>query len=188
MHSQDEKVSREEYLPQELPHLSYDFHNKVLSHKHKIETNYKGVEGFPTIIKFDCGESEKLISLTTHGNDQRSAGQIIIEINQASSQFPDLQIKENCSNQEEQDFQGLSNLQLEHKEDIPPPYEHVALNHDKELGNIFPDMFQNFIADTPIQEPSSLSLGSYLDAPISNKYSDEEEEVKICEELLFTFI
>ena len=69
LHSQDEKVNREEYLPQELPHLSYDFHNKALSHKHKLEMNYKGVEGFPTIIKSDCGESEELISLTTHGND-----------------------------------------------------------------------------------------------------------------------
>ena len=96
--------------------------------------NYKGVEGFPTIIKSECGESKELISLTTHGNDQLSAGQMIIEISQASSQFPYLQIKESCSNQEEQDFQGLSNLQLEHQEDLPSPYEHVASNHDKELG------------------------------------------------------
>ena len=42
--------------------------------------NYKGIEGFPTIIKFDCGESEELIYLTTHGNDQLSTGQMIIEI------------------------------------------------------------------------------------------------------------
>ena len=62
----------------------------------------------------------------------------------------------------------------------------MASNHDKELGNIFLDLFQNFIADTAIQDPSSLSLGSYLNAPIFNKYSDEEEEVKICEDLLFT--
>ena len=75
----------------------------------------------------------------------------------------------------------------QHKKVFPIAfYEHVASNHDKELGNIFSDLFQNFIADTPIQEPSSLSLGSYLDAPIFNKYSDEEEEVKICEDLLFT--
>ena len=90
MHSQDEKVNREEYLLQELPHLSYDLHNEVLSHKHKLEMNYKGVECFPTIIKSDCGEFEEFISLTTHGNDQLSAGQMIIEISQASSQFPDL--------------------------------------------------------------------------------------------------
>ena len=62
----------------------------------------------------------------------------------------------------------------------------MASNHDRELGNIFLDLFQNFIANNPIPEPSSLSLGSYLNAPISNKYSDEEEEVKICEDLLFT--
>ena len=38
---------------------------------------------------------------------------MIIEISQASSQFPDLQIKESYSNQEEQDSQVLttSNLQ-----------------------------------------------------------------------------
>ena len=85
LHSQGERVNREEYLPQELPHLSYDFHNEVLSHKHKLETNYKGVEGFPTIVKSDCGEYEELISLTTHGNDHLSTGQMIIEISQASS-------------------------------------------------------------------------------------------------------
>ena len=83
--NQDEKIDREGYLPQELPHLSYDFHNE-----------------------------------------------------------------ESCSNQEEQDFQGLSNLQLEHQGDLPSPYEQVASNHDKELGNIFPDLFQNFTTDTPI--------------------------------------
>ena len=76
--------------------------------------NYKGVECFPTIIKSDCCESEELIYLTTHGNDQLSAGQMIIEISQDSSQFLDLQIKESCNNQEEQGFQGLSNPQLEH--------------------------------------------------------------------------
>ena len=107
-----------------------------------------------------------------------------IEISKASSQFPDLQIKGSCSNHKEQHFQGLSNLQVQHQEDIPSPYEYVSSNYDKELSNIFLDLFQNVIADTPIQDPSSLSLGSYLDAPISNKYSDEEEEVKICEDLL----
>ena len=30
-------------------------------------------------------------------------------------------------------FQGLSNLQLEHQEDLPSPYEYVASNYDKEL-------------------------------------------------------
>ena len=172
LHSQDEKVNREEYLPQELLHLSYDLHDEVLSHKHKLEMNYKGFECFPTIIKYDCGESEVLISLTTRGNDQLSTGQMTIEINQASSQFPDLQIKGSCSNHEEPYFQGLSNLQLEHQEDIPSPYEYVASNYDKELGNIFPGLFQNFIVDTPIFD----------------QYSDEEEDVKICEDPWFTQI
>ena len=81
-----------------------------------------------------------------------------------------MQIKESCSNKEKHDFHGLFNLQLEHQEDLPSPYEHVASNHDKKLGNIFPDLFQNFIADTPI----------------FSKHSDEEEKVKICEDLLFT--
>ena len=62
--------------------------------------NYKGVEGFPTIIKSNCGESEELISLTTHGNDQLSVGQI----SKAIPQFSDLQTKESGSNHEEQNF------------------------------------------------------------------------------------
>ena len=38
-------------------------------------------------------------------------------------------------------------------------------NH-KEQGDIFPDLFQDFIVDPAIQEASSLSLGAYLDTPI----------------------
>ena len=76
--------------------------------------DYKGVECFPAFIKFDCCEYEELISLTTHGNDHLSAGQMTIEISKASSQFTDLQIKKSCSNHEEQYFEGLSNLRLEH--------------------------------------------------------------------------
>ena len=49
-------------------------------------------------------------------------------------------------------------------------------------------MFHDPIVDTSIQEASSLSLRSYLDAPIFDQYSDEEEDVKICEDLLFTQI
>ena len=112
--------------------------------------DYKRVECFPTFIKFDCCESEELIPLTTHGNDHLSTSQMTIEISNASSQFPDLHIKGSCSNHEEQDFQGLSNLQLEHQEDIPSPYEYVASNYDKEQGNIFPNLFQDFIVDTSI--------------------------------------
>ena len=58
---------------------------------------------------------------------------MIIEISQASSQFPYLQIKGSYSNHKEPDFQGLSNLQLEHQEDLPSPYEYVVSNYDKEL-------------------------------------------------------
>jgi hypothetical protein len=43
-----------------------------------------------------------------------------------------------------------------------------------EQGDIFPDLFQDFIVDTSIQKDSSLSLGSYLDAPIFDQYSDKE--------------
>jgi hypothetical protein len=60
-------------------------------------------------------------------------------------------------------------------------------NH-KEQGDIFPDLFQDFIVDPAIQEASSLSLGAYLDTPIFDQYSDEEEDVKACEDLLFTQI
>jgi hypothetical protein len=105
---------------------------------------------------------------------------------EGSSQFPDLQIKGSCSNHEEQDFQGLYNLQLEHQEDPPSPYEYVVSNYDKEQGDIFPNLFQDFIVDTSIQEASSLSLRSYLDAPIFDQYSDKEEDIEICEGLLST--
>ena len=97
---------------------------------------------------------------------------MIIEISRASSQFPYLQIKGSCSNHEEQDFQGISNLQLEHQEDLPSPYEYVASNYDKEPGNIFPDLFQNLVADTPIFD----------------QCSDEEEDFRIFEDSLFTKI
>ena len=86
--------------------------------------------------------------------------------------FPDLQIKGSCSNHEEQDFQGLSNLQLEHQEDLPSTYEYVASNYDKEPSNIFPDLFQNLVADTPTFD----------------QCNDEEEDVRICEDSLFTQI
>jgi hypothetical protein len=60
-------------------------------------------------------------------------------------------------------------------------------NH-KEQGDIFPGLFQDFIVDSAIQKASSLSLGSYLDTPIFDQYNDEEEDVKVCEDLLFTQI
>ena len=83
-----------------------------------------------------------------------------------------MQIKGSYSNHEEPYFQGLSNIQLEHQEDLPSPYEYVASNYDKEPGNIFLDPFQNLVADTPIFD----------------QCSDQEEEVKICEDALFTQI
>ena len=63
-----------------------------------------------------------------------------------------------------------------------------SCNNHKEQGYIFPDLFSDFIADPAIQEASSLSLGSYLDAPRFDQYSDEEEHVKVCEDLLSTKI
>ena len=48
--------------------------------QHELEMDNKGVECFSTIIKSNCCESKELISLTTHGNDQLSVGQMIIEI------------------------------------------------------------------------------------------------------------
>ena len=73
-----------------MKHHFKNIQDDALFHQHELEMNYKGVEGVPTIIKSNCGESKGLFSLTTHGNDQLSAGQTIIEISQASSQFPDL--------------------------------------------------------------------------------------------------
>jgi hypothetical protein len=43
-----------------------------------------------------------------------------------------------------------------------------------EQADIFPDLFQDFIDDTSIQKSSSLSLGSILDVPIFDQYSDKE--------------
>ena len=99
-----------------------------------------------------------------------------------------MQTKESSSNHEEQNFQGQSNLQPKNQENPPYPYEYVVSNYDEEQGEIFPNMFHDAIVDTSIQEASSLSLRSYLDAPVFDQYSDEEEDVKICEDLLFTQI
>jgi hypothetical protein len=160
----------------------------VISHQHELEMDYKGDECLLTIIKSNCCKYEELVSLTTHGNYHLFVGQMTTEISEAIPQFSDLQIKESGSNHEEQNFQGGSNLQLEHQEDPPYPYEYVVSNYDEEQGEIFPNLFHDPIVDTSIQEASSLSLRSYLDAPIFYQYSDEEEDVKICEDLLFTQI
>ena len=58
LHSQDEKVNREEYLPQELPHLSYDLHDEVLSHKHKLERSNEEAKGSLNTIISNFHKSE----------------------------------------------------------------------------------------------------------------------------------
>ena len=85
-------------------------------------------------------------------------------------------------------MQGLSNIYLEHQKDLPSPYDYLISNYDEEWGEIFPNLFHDFIVDPAIQEASSLSLGSYLDAPTFDQYSDEEEDFKVCEDLLSTKI
>ena len=73
----------------------------ALFNQHELEMDYKGVECFSTIIKSDCCESEELISLTTHGNDQLFVGQMSIEISKDIPQFSDLKTKESGSNHEQ---------------------------------------------------------------------------------------
>jgi len=80
LHHKAEDVNRDGSLPHNMQQPFKNLQDDALFHQHELEMNYKGVEGFPTIIKSDCGESEELISLTTHGNDQLYAIQMIIEI------------------------------------------------------------------------------------------------------------
>ena len=54
---------------------------------------------------------------------------------------------------------------------------------DEEPADIFPNLFQDPVADNLMQEYSSLSLRFYHDVPIFDKYSDEEEYFKVCEYL-----
>ena len=72
LHAEDEKVNREEYLPQYLPHLSYDLHDEVLSHKHKLERSNEEAEGSLNTIISDCHKSEELISLIMNHEDNFS--------------------------------------------------------------------------------------------------------------------
>ena len=83
LHSDDEKVIREEYPPQELPHLYYDLHDEVLSHKHKLERSSEEAEGSPNTINSDFHKSEELISLIMNHEDQFSVGQKPIEISKS---------------------------------------------------------------------------------------------------------
>ena len=114
LHHKAEYINRDRSLPHNMQQPFKYLQDDALSHQHELEMDYKGVECFSTIIKSDCCESEEMISLTTHGNDQLSAGQMTIEIGKAIPQFLDLQTKKSGSNHEEQNFQGRSNLQLEH--------------------------------------------------------------------------
>jgi hypothetical protein len=64
----------------------------------------------------------------------RSTGEsigVVVDV-EGSPHLPDLQTKGSCSNHEEQDLQGLSNLQLEHQKDLPSPYEYFISNYDEE--------------------------------------------------------
>jgi hypothetical protein len=104
---------------------------------------------------------------------------------EGSPHLPDLQTKGNCNNHEEQNLQGLPNLQFEHQKDLLSPYEYSISNYDEERGEVFPNLFHDVIVDPAIQEASSLSLGSYLDPPIFDQYGDEKGNVKVCEDLFF---
>jgi len=48
------------------------------------------------------------------------------------------------------DLQGLSNLQLEHKEDFSSPYKYVIPNDDEKRSEIFPNMFYHPITNPAI--------------------------------------
>jgi len=81
-------------------------------------------------------------------------------------------------------LQGLSNLQLELKEDFSSPYEYVIPNYDEKRSEIFPNLFYHPIVDPAIQETSFLLLESHLDVSIFDKYNEEEGNFEICESLL----
>ena len=49
------------------------------------------------------------------------------------------------------DLQGLSNLQLELKEDFSSPYEYVIPNYDEKRSEIVPNLLYHPIADPSIQ-------------------------------------
>jgi len=73
----------------------------------------------------------------------------------------------------------------EHQEEYLSPYVLVASNlnekgdYDEEEGDIFPNLFQDHIADNYMQKYSSFPLRCYPIVPIFDKYSDEEDEFKI---------
>ena len=59
-------------------------------------------------------------------------------------------------------------------------------DYDEEHADIFPNLFQDPIADNFMQEPSSLSLEFYQDVPIFDKYNDEEEYFEVYKGFLTT--
>jgi hypothetical protein len=116
------------------------------------------------IIHFENLKSEEQIDKIT-SDSFRSAEDV-----EGSSQFLDLQ--------------GLSNLQLELKEDFSSPYEYVIPNYDEKRSEIFPNLFYHPIVDPAIQETSFLLLESHLDVSIFDKYNEEERNFEICESSL----
>ena len=87
------------------------------------------------------------------------------------------------SSQQHHHQQQHFSSQLEQQEYYISPYEHVVSNYDEEQGDIFPNLFQDPIADNSMHESSSLSLEFDHDVPIFDKYSDEEEDFKFCGDL-----
>ena len=110
-----------------------------------------------------------------------SAGQMTIEISKASSQFPEFSIKESCSNHEEQDFQGLSNLHLEHQEDLPSPYEYVASNYDKELDACYESAAQKSNKDLFSFDISCKDIIVEEEIDSCDKPAYHHDEFRLCE-------
>jgi hypothetical protein len=90
LHSQVENVNREEYLLQDLPHLSYDIHGDVLSHKHELESSNEEAGSSPITMISDFHKSKELVSLVMNHKDQFYVDQMSIEISNSSPQFSDL--------------------------------------------------------------------------------------------------
>ena len=61
LHHNTEDVNRDGSLPHNMQQPFKNIQHDALFNQHELEMNYKGFEGFPTIIKSDCGESEELI-------------------------------------------------------------------------------------------------------------------------------
>ena len=110
LHSKVEYLNREESYPHNLHHISKDVHCDVPPHKYELERSNEEAEGFSITSISDFYEFEEISSLAKHGDDQLSVGQMFVETSKASPQFLDSHVKGSYSSQEEQDFQGLSNI------------------------------------------------------------------------------